>query len=49
MNFMCHVFSGLKPLEIGASGGAIYLPYLVLHHTAWSTQKGMSTLYGLGA
>ena len=32
----------LKPLEIWGSGGAIYLPYLVLHHTAWSAQKGMS-------
>ena len=29
------------------SGGAIYLPYLVLHHTVQSTQKGMSTFYGL--
>ena len=28
----------LKSLEIGGSGGAIYLPYLVLHHTAWSAQ-----------
>ena len=33
----------LKPIEIWGSGGAIYLPYLVLHHTAWSAQKGMST------
>ena len=23
-----------KPLEIGGSGGGIYLPYMVLHHTA---------------
>ena len=30
-------------LEIGESDDAIYLPYLVLHHTAWSPQKGMST------
>ena len=30
----------------GGSGGAIYLPYLALHHTAWLTQKEvMSTLY----
>ena len=28
----------------GESGGAIYLPYMVVHHTDWSTQKGMSTL-----
>ena len=36
--------STTKPLEIGRSGGAIYLQYLVLHHTAWSTQRGqMST------
>ena len=33
-----------KSLEIGGPGGAIYLPYLVLLHTAWSTRKGMSTL-----
>ena len=39
----------IKPLKIGGSGGAIYLPYLVLYYTAWSTQKGMSTLQGLGA
>ena len=32
-----------KPLAIGGPGGAIYLPYLVLLHTARSTQKGMST------
>ena len=25
----------LKPLEIGGPDGAIYLPCLVLHHTAW--------------
>ena len=37
-----------KTLEIRGSGGAIYLPYLVLHHTAWSAQKGMSTFKGLG-
>ena len=29
-------------------GGVIYISYLVLH-TAWSTQKGMSTFYELGA
>ena len=34
---------------IGGSGGAIYLPYLVLHHTAWSNPKGMSTFWGLVA
>ena len=32
-----------KPIEIGGPGGAIYLALLVLHHSAWSTQKGMST------
>ena len=32
-----------KPLEIRRSGGAIYLPYLVLHHTACSAKQGMST------
>ena len=32
-----------NPIEIWGSGGAIYLPYLVLHHTAWSAQEGMST------
>ena len=31
-------------LEIEGSGGAIYLPYLSLRHTAWSAQKGMSIL-----
>ena len=30
-----------KPIEIGGAGGAIYLPYLVPHHSAWSTQKGI--------
>ena len=34
----------LKPMGIGGSGGAIYLPYLVLCLTALSTQKGMSAL-----
>ena len=29
-------------LEVGGSGGAIYLLNMVLHHTAWSAQKGMS-------
>ena len=24
-----------KSLDVGGPGGAIYLPYLVLHHTAW--------------
>ena len=38
-----------KPLEIVEPGGAIYLPYLVLHHTAWSTQKRMSTFLALAA
>ena len=38
-----------RNLEIAGSGGAIYLPYLVLHHTAWSKQKGMSTFKGLEA
>ena len=38
-----------KPLVIGGPGGAIYLPYLALHLTTWSTQKGMSTLQGPGA
>ena len=33
-----------KHLEIGVPGGAIYLPYMLLHQTAWSTQRGMSTL-----
>ena len=36
--FFCHDFFSvtrhLIPIELGASGGAIYLPYLVLHHTA---------------
>ena len=32
----------LQSLDVGGSGGAIYLPYLVLHHTAWSAQKWMS-------
>ena len=32
----------LKPQEMGGSGGAIYLPYMVLHHNSCSTQKGMS-------
>ena len=27
----------ITPLEIGGSGGDIYLPWLVLHRTAWST------------
>ena len=39
----------IKPLEIGGPCGAFYLPYMVLHHTAWSTQKGVSTSQGLGA
>ena len=39
----------LTRLEIGRSGGAIYLPSLVLHHTAWSTRKEMSTVSELGA
>ena len=30
-----------KPIEIGGACGAIYLPYLVPHHSAWSTQKRM--------
>ena len=30
-----------KPVEIGGAGGAIYLPYIVPHHSARSTQKGM--------
>ena len=34
----------LEPVEIGGSCGAIYLSYLVLHPTALSTQKGISTL-----
>ena len=29
-------------IGLGGSGGAIYIPHLVLHHTFWSTQKGMS-------
>ena len=29
------------PIEIGGAGGAIYLPYLVPYHSAWSTQRGM--------
>ena len=39
----------LKPLETGGAGGAIYLPNLVPHHSAWSTHKGRWTLQGLGA
>ena len=27
-------------IEIGGAGGAIYLPNLVPHHSAWSTHKG---------
>ena len=38
-----------KPLEIVEPGGAIYLPYLVLHHTVWSAQKRMSTFLALAA
>ena len=30
-----------KHLEVRRLGGAIYLPYLILHNTAWSAQKGM--------
>ena len=30
--------------EIEVPGGAIYLLFLVLDHTAWSKQKGMSTV-----
>ena len=33
----------LKSPKIRGPGGAIYLPLLVLNHTAWSTPKGMST------
>ena len=29
-------FEYINPLEIGGAGGAIYLSYLVLHHSAWS-------------
>ena len=29
--------------DLRIADGAIYLPYLVLQHTAWSAQKGMST------
>ena len=29
-----------KHIEIGGAGGAIYLPNLVPHHSAWSTHKG---------
>ena len=32
------------PLEMGGAGGAIHLSYLVLHLSAWSAQKGMSTV-----
>ena len=35
--------AGLNPPERGGPGGAIYPSYLVLHHTAWSAQNGMST------
>ena len=34
-----------KPIEIGGAGGAIYLPYLVPHHSTWSTQKARSLVY----
>ena len=27
-------------IKIGGAGGAIYLPNLVPHHSAWSTHKG---------
>ena len=36
----------MTPLEIGGSGGSSFLPYLVLRHIAWISQKGMSTLLG---
>ena len=29
--------------------GATYLPFLLLHHTGWSTQMVMLTFKGLGA
>ena len=39
-------FSGtrslLNPMEIGGSGGAIYLPNLVPHHSAWSIQGNVN-------
>ena len=41
--FSLHLYhqDSVGPETYRRSGGAIYLPYLVLHHTAWSTQKGM--------
>ena len=34
----------ITPLEMGGPGGAIYISYLVLHHSTWSAQKGMSAV-----
>ena len=38
----------IESQEKAGPGGAIYLPYLVVPHTTWSAQKGMSTFKGLG-
>ena len=35
-------------VEIRGPSGATYLSLPTLHHTGWSTQKGMSTFKGLG-
>ena len=35
-----------RGIEVGGSGGAIYLPCLVLNHTAWSAQKEISNVLG---
>ena len=40
---------GLSLSMTGGAGGAVYIPYLVQHHTAWSTRKGMLTFSGLRA
>ena len=43
-------FSGTRsPTSNHYIYGAIYGPLLVLHHTGWSTQKGMLTFQWLGA
>ena len=36
-------------IEKGGLYDAIYGPLLALHHTAWTTQKGIVTFQGLGA
>ena len=37
---LSHQDSVCKRIKIGGAGGAIYLPNLVPHHSAWSTHKG---------